>query len=204
MSLHRVCCCGEGECCKCHPVYGGATSWTVTWNGSVSVAPGNCACIVSQFGAPSVNSPTLSTTSTITSHSYVFDWTNPLDPLTCTVKPVTGSLSYAQTGILNYDTYNVSRAGVCTFSGGPFSTGGRLRVGVAVSPPDCAVGRTNWFVEVLAFNIVRWEFTGSTSCTAPGPFTLTNTTVVMPNGACDSFLASAAVATYSAGTVTIT
>ena len=203
--MHRVCCCeGEGNCCRCHPVYGNATSRTVSWSGSVSVAPGNCACIVSNFGAPSINSPTLSTTSTLTSHSYVFDWTNPLDPLVCTVKAVTGSSNFTQTAILNNDTYDVDSSGACTFSGGPFSTGGRLRVTVSVFPPDCAVGRTNWFVQVLAAGVVRWEFTGSMSCTTPGPFTLTNTVNIMPNGACSLFLNSAAVATYSPGTVTIT
>jgi len=202
MSLHRVCCCGEGNCCKCHPVYGGATSWTVTWSGSASVSPGNCACLVASYGAPTTSELQVSTTYTKTSHSYVFDWTNPLDPLTCTVKPVTGSSSFTSTQFV-YNAYDIDSSGVCTLASTGIITGATLKVTVAVLPPDCNIPRTNWTVTVdvrTISNVVIWTFTGSTSCTAPGPFTLTNTAVTIANGACFG----GDVYSYSAGTVTIT
>jgi hypothetical protein len=206
MSLHRVCCCGEGNCCKCHPVYGGATSWTVTWSGSVAISPPDCACIASTAPTlPSVSEAALVGSYSITSVSYVFDWTNPFDPLTCTVKAVTGSVNFVQSAQVDYETYSVDSSGNCTFNAGPFPNGGRMRVTVVVLPPDCNVPRTNWTVTVAASGIVTWTFTGSTSCTSPGPFTLTNTQVTEANGSC--FLHNAGVAAfvnYSAGTVTIT
>lgn len=205
MSLHRVCCCGGGNCCKCHPVYGGATSWTVTWSGNVTISPPNCACLVSVFGAPYANADAVVGTYTITTHSYVFDWTNPFDPLTCTVKAVTGSSNFVQTSVVDYELYDISRGGACTYDSGPYSTGARQRVTVSVHPPDCAVPRTNWEVVVLVSGVVSWTFTGSTSCTTPGPFTLTSTTTVVANGACAPWSGGPpAVHNYSSGTVTIT
>lgn len=204
MSLHRVCCCGEGECCKCHPVWGGATSWTVTWNGSASISPGNCACMVASYGAPAISEIQVSTSYSISSHSYVFDWTNPLDPLTCTVKPVSGSSNTAQTSLLVFNAYDISSGGVCTLVTSGVVTGTRLAVRVNVLPPDCAIPRTNWQVNVTVdgpYSIaVRWTFTGSTSCTSPGPFTLTSTLTVIADGACFA----GDIYNYSVGTVTIT
>ena len=165
------------------------------------MSPGNCACLVASYGAPATSEIQVSTTYTNNSHSYVFDWTNPLDPLICTVKPVTGSLNYSDT-VMTYDAYNISRSGVCTLAttGIP---GPPLRVTVVVFPPDCAIPRTNWTVTVAintTLQVVKWTFTGSTSCTSPGPFTLTNTTFLVANGACYS----GDVYSYSAGTLTIT
>ena len=213
------CCCGN-QCCPCNPLYGGNTSYRVTWNGSFSVDTNldcDCVCLAaaaSGFGAAA--EMYVGAGFNVTNRSYVSSYvnsTNPTDPNFCLMT--------------SYQDQNMPRIvsqrwfcdqGICgPFPGAARTLGPKIQLRMELYPPQrfnapgCVTIAGGggpfirpWKVRVLWASLVGLTFDGGTDC-IPGPFTLNlaesqagGVFLVNPYGN----LPCAAIGQVAAGTVT--
>lgn len=210
--LHILaCCCGPGECCPCHPAFGGATSYDIEWTGSVTASPAEdpCPCLLATVG-PFSGGGVLVSSLTLSGDGFISTWNNEANPLICTM---TGHSKFSDYG--EEYSYLTSDTGCYPnpFAPGTFPSG-RLSVNITVTPPQNPCPDTSgfpsvptgWRVRVVISGVATLTFgSDSMSCDPPGELDLLDVEEFC-TGCCDGVGLGLppAILSYSAGSVFIT
>jgi len=179
------CCCGN-PCCPCNPLYGGNTSFRVTWNGLMYMQSNlDCDCVCLSAGPPdefgvAFTDMYVGPRIEVTNESFVSTWLQVTDPLNQQFCEMSGYERLLPKDVIQR-WYCWNFVPTCGPIGGRME-GGSNRVKIILSPRKRSGGPcpsqlpgaptdTPWRVSVELRGIAGLVFDGGFDC-IPGPFQL--------------------------------